>query len=101
MTGGPARSLRLLVEQHQLVHQLLDAVAGLRGELPDCRILHRSEIGGEFVRASRHRPGLAEQGRDHLRRRRIHLIHAVVGHDHECAAYRRTPDPAVRPVPVP
>ena len=34
----------------------------------------------------RHRPGLAEQGRDHLRRRRIHLVHAVLGHDHDCAA---------------
>ena len=89
MTGGSPRSLRLLVEQHQLVHELLDAVAGLRGELLDHRILHRCDIGGEFVRASRHRPGLAEQGRDHLRRRRIHLVHAVVGHDHECAAYRK------------
>jgi hypothetical protein len=37
MTGGPARSLRLLVEPHQLVHQLIDAAAGLRGELLDRR----------------------------------------------------------------
>ena len=64
MTGGPARSLRLLVEPHQLVHQLIDAAAGLRGELLDGRILHRGDIGAEFVRAPRHRPGLAEQGRD-------------------------------------
>jgi hypothetical protein len=89
MTGGPARSLRLLVEPHQLVHQLIDAVAGLRGELLDGRILHRGDIGAEFVRAPRYRPGLAEQGRDHLRRRRIHLVPAVLGHDHDCAARRK------------
>ena len=50
MTGGPARSLRLLVEPHQLVHQLIDAVAGLRGELLDGRILHRGDIGAESAR---------------------------------------------------
>jgi hypothetical protein len=49
MTGGPARSLHLLVEPHQLVHQLLDAADGLRGELLDRRILHRGDIGAEFV----------------------------------------------------
>jgi hypothetical protein len=56
---------------------------------PTGLILHRGDIGAEFVRAPRHRPGLAEQGRDHLRRRRIHLVHAVVGHDHDCAARRK------------
>jgi hypothetical protein len=86
MTGGPARSLRLLVEPHQLVHQLIDAVAGLCGELLDGRILHRCDIGAEFVRAPLHRPGVAEQGRDQLRRRRIHLVHAIIGDDHDCAA---------------
>ena len=80
MTGGPARSLHLLVEQYQLVHQLIDAAAGLRGELLDRRILHGGDIGAEFVRAPRHRPGLAEQCRDHLRRRRIRLVHVVLGH---------------------
>jgi hypothetical protein len=89
MTGGPARSLRLLVEPHQLVHQLIDAVAGLRGELLDGRILHRGDIGAEFVRAPRHRPGLAEQCRDHLRRRRIRLVHVVLGHDDDCAALHK------------
>ena len=79
MTGGPARSLRLLVEPHQLVHQLIDAVAGLRGKLLDGRILHRCDVSAQFVRAPRHRPSLAEQGRDHLRRRRIRLVHAVLG----------------------
>ena len=73
----------------QLVHQLIDAVAGLRGELLDGRILHRGDIGAEFGRAPRYRPGLAEQGRDHLRRRRIHLVPAVLGHDHDCAARRK------------
>jgi hypothetical protein len=42
------------------VHQLIDAAAGLRGELLDRRILHRGDIGAEFVRAPRHRPGVAE-----------------------------------------
>jgi hypothetical protein len=64
MTGGPVRSLRLLVEPHQLVQQLIDAAAGLRGELLDRRILDRGDVGAECVRAPRHRPGLAEQGRD-------------------------------------
>jgi hypothetical protein len=41
MTGGPARSLRLLVEPHELVHQLIDAAAGLRGELLDPASLRR------------------------------------------------------------
>ncbi len=89
MTGGPARSLRLLVEPHQLVHQLIDAAAGLRGELLDRRILHGGDIGAEFVRAPRHRPGLAEQCRDHLRRRRIRLVHVVLGHDDDCAALHK------------
>jgi hypothetical protein len=63
-TRGLVRSLRLLVEPHQLVHQLIDAAAGLHGELLDRQILHRGDIGAEFVRAPQHRPGLAEQGRD-------------------------------------
>jgi hypothetical protein len=48
MAGGPAHSVRLLVKPHQLVHQLIDAVAGLRGELLDGRILHVGDIGGEL-----------------------------------------------------
>jgi hypothetical protein len=44
MTGGPARSLCLLVEPHQLVHQLIDAVAGLRGELLDRRRTNLTDL---------------------------------------------------------
>jgi hypothetical protein len=58
MTGGPARSLRLLVEPHQLVHQLIDAAAGLRGELLDRRILRpiRTQQIGARSRSDDHEP---------------------------------------------
>ena len=61
MTGAASRSLRVLVEQHQVVHELLDAAAGLRGQLLDCRIPHRCDVGAELIRAPRHGPGLAQQ----------------------------------------
>src|SRR3954451_16457785 len=73
----PAPSCRLLAalcltfEQHEVVHQLLHAGAGLRRELLGRRIVHRRCGAVELVGSPRQRPRFAQYRRDRLRRRRF------------------------------
>jgi hypothetical protein len=51
LTGFLLAALDLTFEHHEVVHQLLHAGAGLRGELPGCGVVHRRGGTGELVGA--------------------------------------------------
>src|SRR3954451_20738118 len=92
----PAPSCRLLAalcltfEQHEVVHQLLHAGAGLRRELLGRRIVHRRCGAVELVGSPRQRPRFAQYRRDRLRRRRFRPVH-IVAHAADCAVHHKPP----------
>jgi hypothetical protein len=90
--GRLLASLHPTFEHHQMVHQLLHAGARRGRELPGRRVIHRCGDTAELVRAPRQRPGLPQQRRDRLRRRKLRPVHVIVdhavGHAVDCAACR-------------
>src|SRR3954451_1746519 len=92
----PASSCRLLAalcltfQQHEVVHQLLHAGAGLRRELLGRRIVHRRCGAVELVGSPRQRPRFAQYRRDRLRRRRFRPVH-IVAHAADCAVHHKPP----------
>ena len=89
-------TLHLAFQQHEVVHQLLHAGAGLRGELLSRRIVHRRGGAAELVGAPRQRTRFAQHRRDRLRRRRPRPVHIVVAHAADCAVHHK-PDRAANP----
>ena len=79
-TGRLFASLHPTFEHHQMVHQLLHAGARRGRELLGCRVIHRCGDTAELVGPPRQRPGLPQQRRDRLRRRRLRPVHVIVGH---------------------